>query len=165
LSSSPPIQLGIESEAEFFDLDLYAAPAGDVAAAMNDCFPSGIAVLDARRLDEKESIAAVTAVTEYRVFIPDATLREGFIRWLSEKGEKMKAEYLHEEAVSLHQAIHSFQVTEEESVMIRLFSGPRSVRVDQVLCRGMGLAQVPVDARVVKTALYRNRENTIEMIR
>lgn len=165
LSSSPPIPLGIESEAEFIDMDLYAAPAGDVAAAINERLPSGIAVRDARIFEAKESIAAVASVTEYHVFIPDAELREGFMRWLSEHAQVAPAGHRHEEEVPFHQAIHSFQVIEEGSVMIRLFSGPGAVRVDDVLCRGMGLPQVPADARVIKTALYRNREDTIEMIR
>ncbi|MBP7737401.1 MAG: TIGR03960 family B12-binding radical SAM protein [Spirochaetes bacterium] len=133
LSAGFPTPLGVESEAELVDVDLYGAMAGDILNLLNASLPEGIAATAIRSLDMKAtSLMAVTGVIEYRV-----TAASGIgavINGLAAEPDFVKHGKRLDRVVSFNTVVHSYDREGESSIVLRLYAGSgESVRIDDAV--------------------------------
>ncbi|MFH0975777.1 MAG: TIGR03960 family B12-binding radical SAM protein [Spirochaetota bacterium] len=76
-----PVPVGIESECELCDVDLYDDINMDsVAAKLNNCLPEGIVAHNVITLENKKSIMSITAAALFEIEINDDILYYNFIK-------------------------------------------------------------------------------------
>lgn len=155
LSAGFPTPLGVESEAELVDVDLYGDMDGDIIRCLNASLPEGIAATDLRVLDMKAvSLMALTGVIEYRVtaasgigaVIDGLGSRPDFTRRGKKTGRLSPFDAV----------VHSLAVEGGSAVGLRLYAGTEdSVRIDDVVETLAGAAWGSLKGvRIVKTAQY-----------
>jgi len=165
VSAGFPTPLGIESESELVDVDLFEPAPVDIIARVNAGLPDGISAASVRVLEGKESIMAETAAIEYRV-TADEVLIKKMSASLDARIAFVKKTKKSEKEVPFDRVVHSHDVGGAGSLLIRLFSGSEdSVRIDEV---ARALAGSGEDAlrglKIAKTAQYRGAEGKLELI-
>jgi len=165
LSAGFPTPLGVESEAELVDVDLYGDVDGDIIRRLNASLPEGIAASDLRVLDMKAvSLMALTGVIEYRVtaesgigaVIDGLGSRPDFARRGKKTGRLSPFDAV----------VHSFAVEGGNAVALRLYAGTEdSVRIDDVVETIAGASWGSLKGlRIMKTAQYHCAEGELVRI-
>lgn len=166
VSAGFPTPLGIESESELVDVDVYEGAPADLAARLNDGLPEGISAAELRAVNDKDSIMAGTGVVEYRIAAGEGLIKRmsdalaagnGFIK----KGKKVERE------APFEKVVHSHDIEGAGTVLIRLFAGSENaVRIDDVVRTLLGLPEGGLrGVRIVKTAQYGIVEGKLDLIR
>ena len=149
-----PLPLGIESETELFDLDLYAAFNPEILKEQALAFPEGVRITDVAVIETKASLMAAINALSYRITADDCRLidmmkarlatGEGFTKTNKEGKSK---------DITFEQAVRSF--SGDGSIDITLNVGtPESLRIDQVVMQLSGREDALDVCRVVKTGQY-----------
>ncbi len=164
MSAGYPVPIGVESEAELLDIELYGAPAADLAARMNRALPDGARVLSIRDLVAAESIMAATAAVEYRVECADPAmmraLQESCGAGVSFPADRKGPEAAFGDVV----ARAGFTVPDTAHITLRAGTGPAR-RIDGALaflCKTgpEGLLSL----RIVKTGQFRIEGGSLSLI-
>ena len=154
VSAGFPTPLGIESEAELVDVDLYAPAAGDLANRLNASLPEGIQAADVRPSDDRISLMAQTAVAEYRITVPGGT--GSLAAGLAARPDFVKHGKRLDRVVTFDTVVMSHAAEDDASIILRLYAGSEgSVRIDDAVKTLLGCEILPYDIRIVKTAQYR----------
>jgi radical SAM family uncharacterized protein/radical SAM-linked protein len=156
ISAGFPTPLGIESEAELIDVELFDDVTESFPVKLGAGLPDGIGVAGVRAIDEHSSLMAVTDVIEYRVTVASESMRLVIRGGLASKPEFRKHSKKHERSVQYDKAIHSIEFQNDGSLIIRLYAGSEdSVRADDVLRIVAGIEDLHLHGiRIVKTAQY-----------
>jgi radical SAM family uncharacterized protein/radical SAM-linked protein len=167
ISAGFPAPLGIESESELVDIDLYEDADEGLADRLNAHLPGGIAAVEARIIDTKASIMAETRVVEYRVSADREELAGTIIGGLESRPGFNKRTKKNERAVQFESVVHSHDTDPGGGLIIRLFTGSDdSVRIDEVVRVLCGLREgYPGVVRILKTAQFRISEGRLDLIR
>ena len=166
MSAGFPLPLGIESEAELLDIELFGDIGEGLLERMNARLPEGITAAGVRALDEWVSLMALTGVVEYRVTAPADTML-AITGSLAAGVEFVKRTGRAEKRFPFAEVVHSHEIVDDGAVLLRLFAGSeQSVRADDAVRLLAGIeGPLPVEVRIVKTAQYRNTETGLELIR
>ncbi|HPV40330.1 MAG TPA: TIGR03960 family B12-binding radical SAM protein [Spirochaetota bacterium] len=156
VSAGFPTPVGIESEAELVDVELFDVAGSDVMARLNASLPDGITAAGFRTIEDKTSLMAMTGVIEYRVTAASgaAALAAG----LDARPQFRKHGKKSDRAVSFDTVVHSYETVDDHTVILRLFAGSEdSIRIDDAVKTLLGGdGEVMGNVRMVKTAQYRN---------
>ena len=77
ISFGPPLQLGISSDAEFTDIQVYDISPADLKAKLNSCLPEGIRITEVVQLEKKvPSLTSSINFAEYLITIGSQRLSE-----------------------------------------------------------------------------------------
>jgi radical SAM family uncharacterized protein/radical SAM-linked protein len=168
LAAGFPLPLGVESESEIFDLDLWdsAAP-DDMVAGMNLKLPAGIRAVRCRELApaEKDSIMGITAAASYRIAGADEGIRDSLTRGLQEKWLIHKETKKGAKEVPFDEAVLRHCREGDDIILVLKVGSAESVRVDQVVASLTGLgAQDLCGVRMIKTAQYHLAGGELEVI-
>ncbi len=164
MSAGFPTPLGIESEAELVDVDLCGETDGGFLERLNASLPVGISAAGVRAIEEKTSLMAMTGIIEYRVM---AASRTGAVTaGLAARPDFVKHGKRTERTAAYDMVVHSFDVEEGGSVLLRLYAGSEdSVRIDDVVKTLLGGNDgVLYDVRIIKTDQYRIADGKPEKI-
>jgi radical SAM family uncharacterized protein/radical SAM-linked protein len=166
MSAGYPLPLGLESEAELVDVDLFGGMAPGFIDAMNARLPDGITLAGARPLEGGASIMADTAVTGYLVAGISGGQCETMAANLSSGIEFTRRTRKDERRVPFVSVIHSYELPGGESFLLRLVTGTEdSVRIDEVVRDLAGTDIHTIQGlRIIKTAQYRLVDGALEMI-
>jgi len=166
MSAGFPLPLGIESEAELLDIELFEDVGEGFLDRVNARLPEGMTAAGVRALDEWVSLMALTGVVEYRVTAP-AEIMRAVAGSLAAGVGFVKRTGRAEKRFSFEEVVHSHEVADDGAVLLRLFTGSeQSVRADDAVRLLAGIeGPLPVEVRIVKTAQYRKTEAGIDLIR
>ena len=167
MSAGFPLPLGIESEAELVDIELFDDIGEGFLERMNARLPGGIAAAEVRGIDEWVSIMALTGVVEYRLTDATGDAIGTMARSLGAGGDFIKHTGKVEKRFTFPEVVHSYELVDDRSIIIRLYTGSeQSVRIDDAV-RNLTNSDgpLPVTIRIVKTAQYRKTEGGLEVIR
>jgi len=156
ISTGFPTPLGIESEAELIDVELFDDVIDSFPVNLGAGLPDGIGVAGVRIIHEGASLMAVTNVIEYRVTIASESARLIIRNGLASKPEFRKHSKRNERSVPFDKALHSYEFQDDGSLIMRLYAGSEdSVRIDDVLRTIAGIEDLHLNGiRIVKTAQY-----------
>ncbi len=158
ISAGFPLPLGVESESEIFDIDLWkdAVPPG-LIEEMDRRLPAGFRVTGLRPLGPEEtgSIMAATAAAEYRIATADAAAREALLRGLEEKRPLHKETKKGAKAVPFDEAVAGYRVEGDDIAIILRVGAAEAVRVDQTVVSLARLSPEELcEVRMTKTAQF-----------
>jgi radical SAM family uncharacterized protein/radical SAM-linked protein len=156
ISAGFPTPLGIESEAELIDVELFDDITEHFPANLGAGLPDGIGVAGVRTIGERDSLMAATHVMEYRITIASESVRLIIRDGLASKPEFRKHSKRNERSVPFEKALHSFEFQDDASLIMRLHAGSEdSVRIDDALRVIAGIEDLHMNGiRIVKTAQY-----------
>jgi radical SAM family uncharacterized protein/radical SAM-linked protein len=166
ISTGFPLPLGIESEAELVDVELFECVDGDVKQRLQPCFPGGIEVVDVRCIDQRISLMGITGIIGYKITFNRSGEYSLFCKRLDEAADFTKRSKNLERNIAFSAVVHSFTFTGGESLLLRLYTGTEeSMRIDdavRALSReGKGDMR---GVRIVKTAQYQITDGACELI-
>jgi len=167
ISAGFPLPLGIESEAELVDVDLFDEIQDDLRVRLSFGLPAGIYMADARYIDRGDSVMAVTGVIEYRITMERGEMPHAFAQNLEAAVDFFKREKNSEHKIPFKAVVHSYDFPDaNKSLLLRLYAGTGdSVRIhDAVGVLSGGGALEREGMRIVKTAQYRNVNGVLELI-
>ncbi len=165
LSAGFPTPLGIESEAELVDIDLCGDIGGDFTARVSACLPGGIEAAGVRAIDIRSaSLMAMTGVIEYRVTAASGT--GAITGGLAARPDFVKHGKRTERNAPCDMVVHSYELEEGNSVLLRLFAGSEdSVRIDDVVkTLAVAACQSMQGLRIIKTAQYNLTDGKLKML-
>ncbi|MCP4133363.1 MAG: TIGR03960 family B12-binding radical SAM protein [bacterium] len=162
LSMGFPLPLGIESEAELADVELYAPLPANAIGALNRALPPGIEITGIHTLDpesksKKQSLMALTAAVDYRVELEDTALFEKILVNLEAKINFVKKTKKGEKELLFDDVICLYTIDEPGRFTLRLFTATEgSMRIDKVLLflAGVDAAEL-YQFRMVKMEQYK----------
>jgi radical SAM family uncharacterized protein/radical SAM-linked protein len=129
-----PLPLGIESDHELLDVELFEEFAPSFLESFNARLPEGISLHSYRYFDEKGSLMSISSAAEFQVRIHRRNLWESVRESCEKKTALVKRNKKGEKSVAFDDAVESFGFTGEDMLRIRLFTGtPDSVRIDLLL--------------------------------
>ncbi len=159
IAAGYPLPLGIESEAELVDIDLFDEVDEGFAGRLNAFLPDGIRASAARTLEDGGSIMATVKVIEYRVTPRGAGLQHQMAAALASGTDFIKRTKKGERGVSRDAVVHSFEDGGMGSFLLRLYVGTEdALRIDDVVRFLAGQEEGGDDGQavmIVKTAQYR----------
>ncbi len=166
ISAGYPIPLGIESEAELLDVELFDSPGSDLAARMNERLPEGIRVTGFAEITGKESLMAITIAALYRVECETGELCSTLLDGLSEKKDFVKITKKGEFPVLFNDVMLGHEQNTDTSLYLTLSAGsPGSMRADRVVLSLADLGDEFLHRfRITKTAQYRKNGDKFEEI-
>ncbi len=167
MSAGFPLPLGIESEAELVDIELFDDIDDGLLERLNGSLPGGISASGIGFIDEWVSIMALTGVVEYRVTDMTGDTIGTMARGLGAGVEFIKRTGKGEKRLTGTEVVHSHALVDDRTLLLRLYTGSeQSVRIDDAVRNLASIdGPLPVDIRIMKTAQYRKTEGGIEVIR
>ncbi len=166
ISSSYPLPLGIESEAELVDVELFDCIGEDFRSSLSSGLPAGIDLLDVHYIQERVSLMDITDVIEYRISSAISPLLSDIIASLKAQPEFMKRTKNSERSAPFNAVVHSCGVQDDSSLFIRLSAGTEhSMRIDDAIAFLAGIEKDGLGKfRILKTAQYQIIEGKSELI-
>lgn len=154
ISAGFPTPVGVESEAELVDIELYGPAGGECLARINASLPADISAEELRAVSDRVSLMAQTRVIEYRV---TASAGSGFLaNGLAARPDFIKHGKRSERVVPFSKVFHSHDAGDDDSIILRLNAGSEdSARIDDVVKTLLGVDVLPGDTRIVKICQYR----------
>ncbi len=154
-----PLPLGIESEHELLEVDLFRELPPGFTENFNRKLPGGIDLRSYRYSDDSSSLMAESSAAEFRVRVhgkdhinllkESCEKKPGFVK-RSKKGEKN---------VAFDDAVESYRFTGEDTLLIRLFTGTAgSVRIDSLLEELTGDKNFREYTDILKTGTFTEKE-------
>lgn len=164
ISTGFPLPLGIESEAELVEVELYGDVSADLLARLNARLPQGIAALEVRAHDERVSLMALTGAVDYRVTLPTAESRDRMIGNMRPEFEFIKRTKKGEQSLRFDSVVISFEKGDDNSVLLRLHAGSEGgMRADHAVT-ALLKADSLEGVRIVKTAQFRKEGDSFVVI-
>lgn len=165
ISAGFPLPLGIESESEIIDAELYAPVPGDALAAVSGNLPEGVDLVCAREIEGKESLMAVSSAAGFRILCPEKETGERIWSGLQggvsfqKKTKKGIREVLFEDVVLEYSR-------DDEGLFLLLSTGTESsVRIDSVISCLCGMDYAEIEGiSVFKTGQYSGERNNLILI-
>ena len=166
ISMGYPLPLGIESEAELVDIELFDCIGGDFKDRLIPSLPSGIDVVDVHYIDRRVSLMEITGIIEYRISSATGELCPVICERLTAEPDFTKKTKKAVRTIPFNAAVCSHRFLDNTSLLLRLYAGSvDSVRIDDVLETLVGKACNEVRGmRILKIAQYRNVEGRSELI-
>ncbi|OHD66219.1 MAG: hypothetical protein A2176_06280 [Spirochaetes bacterium RBG_13_51_14] len=166
ISAGYPLPLGIESEAELFDIHLFDEIDDGCGNRINAFLPLGIIAADIYRIEERVSLMAITAVIEYRVVASSRELYRSITENLASGIGFTKLTKQSARMIPFEQVVYSYGIIDDNSLLIRLYAGSeQSVRADDAVAMLAGIEGRRIQGiRIVKTAQYRINEDGLTLI-
>jgi len=165
LSAGFPLPLGVESQSELIDLDLWdAVNPDDIVAGLNRHLPEGVRALRCRELapTEKDSIMAVTAAASYRVTDTGVDVRAALLRGLGERRQLHKETKKGAKEVTFAETVLGFSEEGDDIILLLKVGSAEAIRIDQAVTSLTGLGARELCAvRMIKTAQYALRDGTL----
>ena len=161
-----PIPLGIESESEICDLDLYKSITIEQFMEMNKFLPKGIQVEKVKLLQKKESLMGIIKMVEYKINSQKANFIEKIKENLDNKIAFYKEEGPKKIKLPFSEVVFSFDFFTSGTFFLKLFIGRKnSLRIDKVI---LSLAEIKIEEfyhfRVIKTGqFYESSNNFIKI--
>ncbi len=169
LAAGYPVPLGLESESELFDVDLYEMLDKDgmvkLGMDLNRVLPEGISLVSVREKEDKKALMALVNMTDYEVTFEDRTLLELAAVNIEGKPEFLKKGKTKERMVSFDESVQSYKFT-DNILSVSLFTGTEtSVRIDVLLSTVMERDfESTAGVRVVKKGQYELRGSGYEKL-
>ncbi|MCU0848102.1 MAG: TIGR03960 family B12-binding radical SAM protein [Spirochaetes bacterium] len=165
ISAGFPLPLGLESESEIVDVDVFAEIDPGLAGRINGKLPRGIEVTALHYSNRESSLMSETGAVEYRIECGNPGFAAAVIRGLESGMDFKKLSKGRERNVPFGEVVSGWRA-EAGSVVIVLFTGTAgSVRADSVVEQISGSAlSGAASCRIVKTGQYRTREGMMEEI-
>jgi radical SAM family uncharacterized protein/radical SAM-linked protein len=166
MSAGFPTPLGIESESELVDVELFDDIIESFPDALDACLPDEIGVAGVRAVDEQTSLMAATNVIEYRITTASEPMGLLIRNGLASRPEFIKHSKKNERSITFDQALHSFEFQNDGSLVLRLHAGSEdSVRIDDALQIITGIEGGNMKGiQIVKIAQYHIIDNTLALI-
>ena len=166
ISAGFPTPLGIESEAELVDVELFDDVAEGFTGSLGAYLPDGIGVAGVRVIDERISLMAATNVIGYRVTVASEPMIQMISDGLALRPEFTKHSKINGEKIPFDKAVHSFEYQNDGSLVLRLHAGSgASVRIDDAL---RIIAEIDdgnlKGIRITKTAQYHIHNDALVLI-
>jgi radical SAM family uncharacterized protein/radical SAM-linked protein len=166
MSAGFPLPLGIESEAELVDVELFDEVRDNMKERVSAFLPEGIHVRDMHYIGKEDSLMAATRLVEYRITADGEETFDAVSRALERGVDFVKGGGQKQRRVPFGAAVHSYELLEGLSLLIRLHTGSAdSIRIDdavRILAGSEG--DEWIESRIVKTAQYRNAEGALETL-
>jgi radical SAM family uncharacterized protein/radical SAM-linked protein len=160
-----PLPLGIESEHEIFDMDLYGEyDAAEIFAKGPAAFPAGVRIVSLSQIDTKDSLmAAINALTycveaDEQAIAAIRTSLEEKIPLVKHGKEGSKKDIAFETAI----LSHSF--TDGKISIVVSIGTPDSLRIDQIIPQLAGTAKIPFGMQVLKTGTWTTVDGKLSAI-
>ncbi|MBN2159772.1 MAG: DUF2344 domain-containing protein [Spirochaetes bacterium] len=166
ISSGYPLPLGIESEAELVDVELYDDIDDTFVGRLGTRLPEGISVRDARYIDDRASLMSITGATEYRVTAAEEGTRLSLARGLESRPGFRKHTKKSERAIPFERVVHSGELLDDGSIILRLYAGSEdALRIDEAVRALAGIVGPHLPGiRIIKTAQYRVVDGRLVLI-
>jgi len=156
LAAGYPLPLGIESEHELFDLDLYDDLDQSLFTGRDSlAFPCGVRVLSVSEIEGRDSLMAAINALAFTVTAKDpsvlAVIRhslENRIPLVKVSKEGVKKDVLFADAVK------SYECSESAISIIVTIGTPNSLRIDQLVAQLAGAEILSAGIRLLKTASF-----------
>jgi radical SAM family uncharacterized protein/radical SAM-linked protein len=154
ISMGFPLPLGIESEHELLDLELFEELAPGFIESFNTKLPGGIVLHSYRYFEGKSSLMAISAAAQFRVRISQREILERVRESCENKIDLIKKSKKGEKSVSFDEAVESYGFN-GDILTIRLFTGtPCSVRIDSLLESLTGHEHFRDSVDILKTGTF-----------
>ena len=160
-----PLPLGVESEHEIFDLDLYGDfDAASIFSKKRSAFPDGVDIVSLSRIETKDSLmASINALTFTVEADEEATAR--IVHSLEQKIQLVKhGKEGAKKAVPFEAAILSHSQKDGKVIIDMTIGTPDSLRVDQLVPQLLGTETIPAGVRVVKTGSWTVKDGALAAI-
>ncbi len=145
VSFGPPLNVGVEGEAEYLDMEVYPPfDIGEYIERLNGVLPEGIRVMEMAFIHRKvPSLSSFVTLYEYRVGLPGKASPEILLR-RDDKGE-------------FSDFVSNFDIIDDRSVILKLRDRPdRKIKLSAVV---EGLFGMPMEElEIVRKGLYGYRE-------
>jgi radical SAM-linked protein len=166
MSAGFPTPLGIESESELVDVELFDDIIKSFPDALGACLPDEIGVAGVRAVDEQTSLMAATNVVEYHITTASEPMGLLIRNGLASRPEFIKHSKKNDRSIPFDKALHSFEIQNDGSLVLRLHAGSEdSVRIDDALRIITGIEGGNMKGiRIVKIAQYRIIDNSLTLI-
>ncbi len=165
ISFGVPIPLGIESESELFDIELFDEMPRDVESRLKGKFPPGIEFRSWRHIDSRESLMSMTMMIGYRLVIGSREIHERIAMNLAGgMAFKKIAKNGTVRDVAFNMAVVSFEVLDEAAIRIRLHAGsPESIRIDRLVMDLAGISSAGFPGiEIIKESQHRGDGSEID---
>ncbi|MGL4368428.1 MAG: TIGR03936 family radical SAM-associated protein, partial [Spirochaetota bacterium] len=156
ISAGFPLPLGIESEAELFEVDLYEDidPASFISR-FADAYPAGVEMKEISFVDVKGSLMASTHAFSYNVTPGDDQMRMAIRKGCQERAGFIKTNKEGKsKELTFDQVVRTWKEEGEFFTFFLNAATPESLRIDQVLIQLSGRDNALDTSRVLKTGQY-----------
>jgi radical SAM family uncharacterized protein/radical SAM-linked protein len=166
MSSGFPLPLGIESEAELVDIELFDCLDDGFKARLSSGLPPGIEVADVHYIDKRVSLMDMTDIIEYQIKFTFPGPASAIIARLSLGMEFTKKTKKSERRVVFDAVVHSYGPIDDSSLFLRLYTGTEdSMRIDDAMSMLAGIEEREQGKmRILKTGQFRNIDGRCELI-
>lgn len=155
IATGYPVPLGIESESEIIDIDLYGAVDGETVNNLGGKFPEGIELIESSIVDKNSALMGDISGLCYRIDSDSASL-ETIEKLCREKPSFSKKTKKGISEVAFDDAVRSCRLQEGDSLYFEMKAAPSgTLRIDiamQQLAERAGL--LPDDFKMVKIGQY-----------
>ena len=127
---SPPIPLGVASEAEYFTLEIKNVSAKEFQDGLNKVAQAGISVTIATELEKSPNVAGNTVAAEYRIlgkapWEKIATEKENFSVWKKDRNGNLTKESVGDKIFEI--------LSEGDGARVKLAHGNVNLRIDRFI--------------------------------
>ncbi len=160
LSMGHPLQLGIESESELADIDLFAPLDQGFHELLSGKLPQGMEVLGGGYIEGKEPVMAVTEAAAYRIDFEDRKDADAAAARLA-SGEDFQ-----EGLVPMDETVLGWSRHGESGLKVIMpVIGRKGMRIDALARALAGRDDIPgPGTRITRSALLRRKEGVLEPI-
>ncbi len=151
-----PLPLGIESDAEFCDAELYGRVPDKMMNSINSRLPHGIEILSVREIKKKESLMAIAGYACYEVTCKDRSLFDRICSNLNSRIKFSKKTKRGIRDVGFGDAIYDYKIISDNKIEIMLSVGTeKSLRIDNAMLTLAGTAAEDLyKFRIVKISQF-----------
>ena len=167
---SPALSLGVESECEFFDVQLTKNSRIDLKKRINKILPDGLEIVEIFKQKEKfETFENFIQLANYRVtLIEPAEIESRIEKYNSEKSIRFeKKSKTSNNLVDLKNVVRQINwdsVKSELELLIRIDQG-KTVRVHEVLEFGLGMSKETISSAKIKRTFMGPKENWLDKVK
>ena len=165
ISAGYPVPLGIESESELCDVELYDSVDDGILERLAPRLPEGIRPVSMRKIAVGRALMALISVIEYQVKGPSRYMDHVFGNFracnslIREKNHEKKE-------IRFEDAVHSWESLSSDELIVRLFVGrDSSVRIDECIMNISGITGEDFYLfRVIKKCQYALEDGVLAMV-
>ncbi len=164
ISSGFPAPLGIESETELCDVELFSEIDSVDIRAISDSFPDGIDLIKWEIIGKSSSLMALICATEYKIEAENLSDIEYLFEKFSLEPELIKSGKKGEKVVAFSDAVIDFKKTESSLVIILSTGTDSSLRITDVIKQADSDSRLDDRLAIIKTAQFGKNTDGLYLI-
>ena len=166
ISTGYALPVGIESDSELCDLDLYESIAPEFFDRISSSLPEGISFREWNYIDDRDSLTELIAAVEYEVEVHSENLYHALMEGIRVRPDIEKKSKHSEKSIPYDEIILGNKVSGAGSVRLLMSSkGGGPARIDDVVLRLSGVDRKCMHLfRIIKTGQYSSSNGRLELI-